>query len=111
MSKSAAEIRINNQSCKGTNLTTRHTHAWRAPQVATIHDVAKETIRTHLILVHIILVYASADTPWVPHALFHCTTIRYGRIASILAAHDTTQFRDSICPVCISTFKCLFIRT
>jgi hypothetical protein len=47
----------------------------------------------------------------VAHALSHFTSIRYGRIASVSAAHDATQFRDSICPVCISTFKCLFIRT
>jgi hypothetical protein len=26
-------------------------------------------------------------------------------------AYNATQFGDSICPVCVSTFKCLFIRT
>jgi hypothetical protein len=55
--------------------------------------------------------YASVDTPWVAHALSHYTPVRYGRIASISAAHDATQFGDSICPVCVSTFKCLFIQT
>jgi hypothetical protein len=25
--------------------------------------------------------------------------------------YEATQFGDSICPVCVSTFKCLFIRT
>jgi hypothetical protein len=47
----------------------------------------------------------------VAHALSHYTPVRYGRIASVSAAHDATQFGDSICPVCFSTFKCLFIRT
>jgi hypothetical protein len=36
------EIRINNQPCKGINLTTWHTQARRAPRVATIHDVTKK---------------------------------------------------------------------
>jgi hypothetical protein len=75
--------------------------------VATIHDEAKETIRAHLTLVHVFHVYASMDTPWVAHDLSHCTHVRYGRISSISVAHDTTQFRDSICPVCVSTFQML----
>jgi hypothetical protein len=79
--------------------------------VATIHDEVKETIMTHLTLVHIFYAYASADTPWVAHALSHFTSVRYGTITSVSAAHDTTQFGNSICPVCVSTFKCLFIRT
>jgi hypothetical protein len=79
--------------------------------VTTIHDEVKETIRAHLTLVHVFHAYASADTPWVAHALSHCTPVRYGRIASVSAAHDATQFGDSVCPVCVSTFKCLFIQT
>jgi hypothetical protein len=79
--------------------------------VATIHDEVKETIKAHLTLVHIFQAYASANTPWVAHALSHYTSVRYGRVASISTAHDATQFRDSICPICVSTFKCLFIRT
>jgi hypothetical protein len=85
--------------------------ARRAPRVATIHDEVKETIRAHLTLVHIFHAYASVDTPWVAHALSHYISVRYGRIASISAAHDATQFGDSICHVCVSTFKCLFIQT
>jgi hypothetical protein len=104
------EIRINNQPCKGINLTTRHTQAWRVPRVATVHDAVKEMIRAHLTLVHVFHAYASAGIPWVAHALSHCTPIRYGRIAFISAAHDTTKFRDFICPVCVSTFKCLLNR-
>jgi hypothetical protein len=72
--------------------------------VATIHDAVKEMIRAHLTLVHVFPVYALADIPWVTHALSHCTPVRYGRIASISAAHDATQFRDSIHPPCVSTF-------
>jgi hypothetical protein len=62
----------------------------RAPLVATVHNVVKETIRAHLTLVHIITTYASADTPWVAHAVSHCTPVRYGRIASVSVAHKAT---------------------
>jgi hypothetical protein len=74
----------------GINLTTQHTQARRASRETTIHDKVKETIRVHLTLVHVFHAYASADTPWVAHALSHYTSIRYGRIASISAAHDAT---------------------
>jgi hypothetical protein len=111
MSEGVTEIRINSQPCKGINLTARHTQARRAPRVATVHDAVKEMIRAHLTLVHVFHTYASVDTPWVAHALSHYTSVRYGRIASISAAHNATQFGDSICLVCVSTFKCLFIRT
>jgi hypothetical protein len=93
--------------CKGNNLTTWHTRPGRTPRVATVHNVVKETIRTHLTLVHVFHTYASADIPWVSHALSHYTPVRYGRISSISAAHDATQFRDSIYLICISTFQML----
>jgi hypothetical protein len=54
-----------------------------APRVTTIHDEVKEMIRAHLTLVHVFHAYASADTPWVAHALSHFTPDRYGRIASV----------------------------
>jgi hypothetical protein len=111
ISEGVVEIRINSQPCKGINLTTRHTQAQRAPRVATVHDAVKETIRGHHTLVHVFHAYASADTPWVAHALSHYTIVRYGRIASVSAAHDATQFGDSICHICVSTVKCLFIPT
>jgi hypothetical protein len=107
ISEGVEEIRINNQPCKGINLTTRHTQARKTPWVATVHDAIKEMIRAHLTLVHVFHAYAMANTPWVAHALSHYTSVRYGRIASISVAHDTTQFGDSICPVCISTFQML----
>jgi hypothetical protein len=104
------DIQINSQSCKGIILKTWHMEASWAPRVATVHDAVKEMIRAHLTLVHGFYVYALADTPCVAHALFWCTPIRYGSIDSISATHDATQFGDSICPVCISTFKCLLNR-
>jgi hypothetical protein len=107
MSEGVTEIQIDSQPCKGINLTTRQTQAQRAPRVATFHDAVKEKIMAHLTLVHIFHTYASMDTPWVAHALFHCTVVRYARIASASATHDATQFGDSIYPVCVSTFQML----
>jgi hypothetical protein len=101
------EIQINSQPCKGINLTTRHTQARRAPQVATIHDEVKETIRAHLTPVHVFHAYASVDTLWVAHALSHYTFVSSSRITSVSVAHDATQFWDSICFVCISIFQML----
>jgi hypothetical protein len=111
ISEGVMEIRINSQPSKGINLTTRHTHAQTTPRVATVHGVVKETIRAHRTLVYVFHVYASADTPWVAHALSHCTSVRYGTIASVSVAHNTTQFGDSYVPYASIHFKCLFIRT
>jgi hypothetical protein len=74
------------------------------PQVVTVHDAVKETIRAHLTLVHVFHTYASVDTTWVAHALSHYASVGYGRIASVSVAHDATQFGDSICPIYVSTF-------
>jgi hypothetical protein len=41
MSEGVMEIQINNQPCQGINLTTQHTWATEATQVATVHDVVK----------------------------------------------------------------------
>jgi hypothetical protein len=49
--------------------------------------------------------YASADTPWVAQTLSHCTTVKRGKVSSNSSTHEATQFGDSICPVCASTFK------
>jgi hypothetical protein len=75
--------------------------------VAIVHDAVKETINAHLTLVHVFHAYASVDTPWVTHALSHYTSVSNGRIASISAAHNATQFGDSICRICVSTFQML----
>jgi hypothetical protein len=107
ISEGVAEIWINSQPCKGINLITRHMQVQRAPRVATVHDAVKETIMTHLTLVHVFHAYASADTSWVTHTLSHYTPVSYGRIASVSTAHDATQFGESICPICVSTFQML----
>jgi hypothetical protein len=60
--------------------------------VATVHNTIKEMIRAHFTLVHVFHEYASVDIPWVAHALSHCTSVRYGRITSVSAAHEATQF-------------------
>jgi hypothetical protein len=60
--------------------------------VTTIHNTVKQTIKVHLTLVHVFHAYASTDTPWVAHALSHFTPITYGRIASVSATHEATQF-------------------
>jgi hypothetical protein len=77
---------------KGNNLTTRRRWGRRAPRVTTVHNVVKEMIRAHLTLVHVFHAYASAGTPWVAHALSHCTPVRYSRIVSVSTAHKATQF-------------------
>jgi hypothetical protein len=111
ISEGVVEIRINSQPCKGINLTTRHVRARWAPQVATIHDAVKKTIRAPPHPVHVFHVYASADTPWVAHALSHYTPVRYGRVASVSVTHNTTQFGDSISFMRQYIIKCVFIRT
>jgi hypothetical protein len=60
--------------------------------LATVYNVVKQTIRTHLALMHVFHTYALADTLWVAHALSHFTPVRYGRIAFVSAAHEATQF-------------------
>jgi hypothetical protein len=65
MSDGVAEIQINNQPCKGINLTTWHTQARRTSRVAIVHDAVKESDQ---VLPHpsaVFHVYASADTLWV----------------------------------------------
>jgi hypothetical protein len=109
--ESVMEIRINNQRCKGINLTTRHTQAWRAPRVATIHDVTKKPGR---VLPHpgaVVHAYASTDIPWVAWTLSHFTSVKWGKVSSNSLKHEASHFGDSICPVCVTTFKCLFIWT
>jgi hypothetical protein len=93
--------------CKGTNLTTWHKQARRAPRVPTVHDAVKESSR---VLPHPIAVfhtYASTDTPWVARTLPHYTSVKWGRVSSNSAACEATQFRDSICPLRVTTFQML----
>jgi hypothetical protein len=110
MSEGVTEIRINNQPCKGINPTTRHTQARRTPRVTTIHDVTKKPGQVLPRPSAVFHAYASADTPWVAQTLSHYTSVKWGRVSSNSSTHEATQFRDFICPVCVSTFKCLFNR-
>ncbi len=48
---------------------------------------------------------------WVARILSQCTPVKRGKVSSNSSTHEATKFGDSICPVCISTFKCLFIQT
>jgi hypothetical protein len=76
--------------------------------VAIVHDAVKES---GWVLPHpsvIFHAYASADTPWVARTLSHCTPMKRGNVLSNSLTHEAIKFRDSICPVCASTFKCLF---
>jgi hypothetical protein len=74
ISEGVAEVRINSQPCNGMNLTTRHTQARRAPRVATVHDVIKETTRAHLTLVHVFHMIPRWATVGGP-----CTILMYTR--------------------------------
>jgi hypothetical protein len=96
---------------RGINLTTRHTQAQRAPWVEIIHDVTKKPGRVLPRPSVVFHAYASADIPWVAQTLSHFTSVKWGKVSSNSSKDEATQFRDSICPVWVSTFKCLFIRT
>jgi hypothetical protein len=78
--------------------------------VTTVHDEAKKSGR---VLPHpsaVFHAYASSDTPWVSRTLSHYTTVKRGKVSSNPLTHEATKFGDSICLVCVSTFKCLFNR-
>jgi hypothetical protein len=92
MFEGVAEIRINNQPCKGINLTTRHTRARRAPRVATIHDMTKKPSRVLPRPSAVFHAYASADTPWVTRTLSHYTFVKWGKVSSNFLTHEATQF-------------------
>jgi hypothetical protein len=111
MSEGVMEIQINSQPCKVINLTTRHKQARRAPRVATIHDVTKKPGRVIPRPSAVFHVYASVDISWVTRTLSHYTSVKWGKVLSNSSTHEGTQFGDSTCPVCVSTFKCLFIQT
>jgi hypothetical protein len=75
--------------------------------VATVHDVIK---KLGWILPHpsaVFHAYASVETPWVARTLSHCTPMKLGKVSSNLSTHEATQYGDSTCPVCVSTFQML----
>jgi hypothetical protein len=46
----------------------------------------------------------------VAQTISHCTPVKRDKVSSNPLTHEATKIGDSICPVCVSTFKCLFIR-
>jgi hypothetical protein len=78
--------------------------------VAIVHDVINNPGRVLPRPNVVFHAYASADTPWVARTLSHCTPMKRGKVSSNLLAHEATQFGDSICLICASTFECLFNR-
>jgi hypothetical protein len=109
ISEGVTEIRINNQPCKGINLTTQHPQA----RGTTSGNSSRRGQRVGSFLPRPSVVfhaYVSADTPWVAQTLSHCTPVKRGKVSSNSSTHKATQFGDSICPVCASAFKCLFNR-
>jgi hypothetical protein len=109
MSVGVTEISINTQPCKGINLTTQQTWATEATRVAIVHDAVKVSGWVLPRRGAVFHAYASTDTSWVARTLFHCTPMKRGMVSSNPSAHEAIKFGDSICPVCVSTFKCLFI--
>jgi hypothetical protein len=77
--------------------------------VATVHDVIKESGRVLPRPSAVFHAYASVDTTWVARTLSHCTPVKRGKVSSNLSTHEATKFQDSLCLVCVSTFKCMFI--
>jgi hypothetical protein len=89
---------------------TMSTWFWHKQWVWQVHDAVKES---GWVLPHrsdIFHVYTSADTPWVAWTLSHFTSVKWGKVSSNPSAHEDIEFGDSICPVCVSTFKCLLIQ-
>jgi hypothetical protein len=110
ISKCVTEIRINSPPCKGINQTTQYTQAKSSPRVATVHDTVRESGWVLPRPSTVFHAYASADTLRVAQILYDCTPVKRGKVSSNSLTHEATQFRDSICPVCASTFRCLFNR-
>jgi hypothetical protein len=79
--------------------------------VATVHDAVKESGRVLPRPSAVFHPYALADTPWMAQTLSHCTPVKRGKVSSNSSTHKATKFVNSICPVCVSIFKCLFNRT
>jgi hypothetical protein len=97
-SEGVAEIRINSQPCKGINLTTQLMQARRAPRVAIVHDVIKESgqVLPHPGFFH---AYALVGTIWVAQTLSHCIPVKRHKVSSNSSIHEATKFGDSICPI------------
>jgi hypothetical protein len=108
MSEGVVEIRINNQPCKGINLTTWHTQAQRPPRVATIHNVTKKPGRVLPRPSVVFHVYASVDTPWVAQTLSRYTSMKWGKVSSTPRHTKLLSLGISYVPYAPVHFKCLF---
>jgi hypothetical protein len=75
--------------------------------VATIQDVTKKSGWVLPRPSAVFHVYASVHTPRVARTLSHCTPVKRGKISANSSTHEVTQFDDSICPICVSTFQML----
>jgi hypothetical protein len=76
-----------------------------ALRVATVHDMINKpgwVLPRPSVVFH---AYVSVNTPWVARTLSHCTLVKRGMVSSNSSTHEATQFGDSICPICISTFQ------
>jgi hypothetical protein len=82
-----------------------------APQVITVHDAVKESGRVLPRPSAVLHPYALADPPWMAQTLSHCTPVKRGKVSSNSSSHKATKFGNSIRPVCVSIFKCLFNST
>jgi hypothetical protein len=78
--------------------------------VATVYDEAKKSGRVLPCPSAIFHAYASVDTPCVAQTLSYCTPVKRGKVSSNPSTHEATKFGDFICPICVCTFKYLFIR-
>jgi hypothetical protein len=78
--------------------------------VTIVHNEAKKSGRVLPRPSAIFHTYALVDTPWVARTLSHCTRMKRDKVSSNSLTHKATKFEDSICLVCISTFKCLITR-
>jgi hypothetical protein len=110
MSEGVTETRINNQPCKGINLTIWHMQVRRAPRVATIHDMTKKLGRVLPRLSVVFHAYASAGTPWVAQTLSNYTCVKWSEVRYRPTPRHTKLLSLGI--PCVSYalvhFKCLF---
>jgi hypothetical protein len=109
MSEGVAEIRINNQPCKGINLTTRHPQAQRHHEWQPFTTQSKSRAGSYLTLVP-----SSTRMPWRTHCgwpdtipynihkeVGYCPTQRHTKLLSLGIPYV---------PYAPIHFKCLFIR-
>jgi hypothetical protein len=76
--------------------------------MATVHDEPK---KSGWVLPHPTVVFHAYPPPWVAWTLSRCTPVKWGKVSYNSSTQEATKFEDSICPICVSTFKCLFIQT